>query len=158
LGARASRTVWRSENPASLNLIFRQNRAFTVAVLASQKRNFCYALHNFFLLVATVPIPAAEAGPIAHMFEGGYTFPYPQRQKLLGMLTVSFGPYQRMLSKGISTHYVWKRDDGIGIDLAVTLDPTYGILSLNISGPNSELIRHGQADCADKPSTHKSSK
>jgi hypothetical protein len=154
----------------------------------------------FFLLVATVPIPAAEAGPIAHMFEGGYdmvpwgisyllsderalfgiarprmrvryflddtnsvssvalTFPYSQRQKLLGMLIVSFGPYQRMFSKGISTYYVWKRDDGIGIVLAATLDPTYGILSLGISGPNSELTRHGQADCADKPSTHKSSK
>jgi len=118
------------------------------------------------LLVATAPITATEAGPIAHMFEGGYdvvpwgtsledliaghpggdhffaagtgdrdyllsdekalfgiarprmrvryflddtnsvssvalTFPYSQRQKLLGMLTVSFGTYQRMFSKGI---------------------------------------------------------
>ena len=76
------------------------------------------------------------------------TFPYPQRQKLLGMLTLSFGPYQRTFSKGVSTYYVWKRDDGIEIDLRDTLDPTYGILSLGISGPNSELAKHAQPDCA----------
>jgi hypothetical protein len=74
-------------------------------------------------------------------------FPYEQREKLLGALTLSFGPYQRMYTKGISAHYSWRRDDGTGIILEETLDPSYGIVALGISGPNSALSKTPTANC-----------
>lgn len=77
----------------------------------------------------------------------GLTFPYEERQKLLGTLILSFGPHQHMSVKGISTYYTWPRDDGIGITLRATLDPSFGILEVSISGPNSELLKKVQSDC-----------
>jgi len=79
----------------------------------------------------------------------GLTFPYDQRQKLLGALVLSFGPYKRPLVKGISTYYIWTRDDGVSLSLRETLDPVFGILELGISGPNSDLQKKDQCVCSN---------
>lgn len=75
------------------------------------------------------------------------TFPYEERMKLIGYLTASFGPYQRMFTKGISNVYVWPTDDGTTLSVRETLDPAIGILSLGISGPNSALSKKASSDC-----------
>ena len=81
------------------------------------------------------------------------TFPYEYRQKLLGSLILSFGPYQQMQTKGISTYYLWQRDDGTGVTAEATLDPDYGILRLVISGPNSALLKNIASNCKDQPAS-----
>jgi hypothetical protein len=86
------------------------------------------------------------------------TFPFEQRQKLLGTLIVSFGPHQSMFVKGISTYYAWRRDDGVGIVVRATLDPTFGILELAISGPNTELSKQDHSDCTPQSNAQKSKK
>jgi hypothetical protein len=63
-------------------------------------------------------------------------FPYELREKLLGMLTLSFGPYIKMEVKGISTMYYWL-DNGTFLNLRATLDPAFGILELVVSIPTS---------------------
>jgi hypothetical protein len=57
-------------------------------------------------------------------------FPYESRQQLLGFLTLSFGPYQSMKVRGISTYYWWPLDNGFRLELVATLDPDYGILAV----------------------------
>jgi hypothetical protein len=74
-------------------------------------------------------------------------FPYEERMKLMGALTLSYGPYQRMYTKGISNFYVWPTDDGTTITVQETLDPAVGIVSMGISGPNSALLRKASSDC-----------
>jgi hypothetical protein len=74
-------------------------------------------------------------------------FPYEERMKLMGALTLSYGPYQRMYTKGISNFYVWPADDGTTITVQETLDPAVGIVSMGISGPNSALLRKASSDC-----------
>lgn len=59
--------------------------------------------------------------------------PYESRQQLLGLLTLSFGPYQDMKVKGISTYYWWPLDDGFRLQLIATLDPAYGILAVSVA-------------------------
>jgi hypothetical protein len=61
-------------------------------------------------------------------------FPYESREKLLGMLTLSFGPYQKMEVKGISTSYYWL-DNGTFMAVRASLDPAFGILQLTVSKP-----------------------
>lgn len=85
-------------------------------------------------------------------------FPYEQRAKLLGTLTLSFGPYQRTYTKGISNYYFWPRDDGTTIILEETLDPSYGILALGISGPNSALLKKPSSDCVKESPSQKEKK
>jgi hypothetical protein len=80
----------------------------------------------------------------------GLTFPFDHRQKLLGALVLSFGPYARTVVKGITTSYLWPRDDGIGLSLRETIDPSFGILELAISGPNSDLQKKDPCVC-EKP-------
>ncbi|HTD73900.1 MAG TPA: hypothetical protein VK652_10265 [Steroidobacteraceae bacterium] len=63
-------------------------------------------------------------------------FPYEFREKLLGTLTLSFGPYTKMEAKGISTMYYWL-DNGTFLELRATLDPAFGILDLVVSIPRS---------------------
>jgi hypothetical protein len=57
-------------------------------------------------------------------------FPYESRQQLLGFLTLSFGTYQSMNVRGISTYYWWPLDNGFRLELVATLDPDYGILAV----------------------------
>jgi hypothetical protein len=83
------------------------------------------------------------------------TFPYEQREKLLGSLVLSFGSYQSVYTKGISTFYSWRRDDGVGMVVRETWDPSYGILELSIGGPNSELSKGDRSDCAPQATSQK---
>jgi hypothetical protein len=85
-------------------------------------------------------------------------FPYEQRTKLLGALTVSFGPYKQMYTKGISTFYTWPSDDGTAIIVEATLDPSYGIVRLGIFGPNSALIKNPTSNCTNETRPQKSKK
>jgi hypothetical protein len=85
-------------------------------------------------------------------------FPYEQRAKLLGALTLSFGSYKRMYTKGISAVYEWASDDGTGITVWETLDPSYGILRLLISGPNSSLLKNPTSNCANQTGRQKPKK
>jgi hypothetical protein len=79
-------------------------------------------------------------------------FPYEERMKLLGALTLSFGPYQRIYTKGISNFYVWATDDGTVLTVQETLDPAIGILSVGIFGPNSALaLKKAASDCNRQP-------
>jgi hypothetical protein len=78
-------------------------------------------------------------------------FPYEERMKLMGALTLSYGPYQRMYTKGISNFYVWPADDGTTITVQETLDPAVGIVGMGISGPNSTLLRKASSDCNRQP-------
>jgi hypothetical protein len=84
-------------------------------------------------------------------------FPYDQRMKLLGFLTLSFGPYQRTYTQGISTIYQWASDDGTGISVQETSDPSYGMLRFGISGPNSLLLKTA-SDCAKQIKPRKEKK
>jgi hypothetical protein len=79
-------------------------------------------------------------------------FPYEERMKLMGALTLSYGPYQRMYTKGISNIYVWPADDGTTITVQETHDPAVGILSMGIFGPNSALLKKASSDCNRPPS------
>lgn len=78
-------------------------------------------------------------------------FPYEERQKLLGILTLSFGPYQGRITKGISTIYMWPADDGTTLSVEETLDPKLGILALGIGGPNGGLLKKTSSDCNRQP-------
>lgn len=62
-------------------------------------------------------------------------FPYKLRERLLGMLNISFGPVQSTRVKGIRTIYYWPQDNGMTLTLEATLDPSYGILALTIARP-----------------------
>jgi hypothetical protein len=83
----------------------------------------------------------------------GLTFPYDQRQKLLGALVLSYGPYKRTATKGIRASYVWARDDGVGLAVVETLDPSFGILELSISGPNIDLQKRDLCRCPSQSGT-----
>jgi hypothetical protein len=85
-------------------------------------------------------------------------FPYEQRAKLLGALTLSFCSYKRMYTRGISAVYEWASDDGTGITVWETLDPSYGILRLLISGPNSTLLRNSTSNCTNQTGPQKPKK
>lgn len=78
-------------------------------------------------------------------------FPYEERMKLMGTLTVSFGPYRRMQTKGITTIYTWPADDGTIISLEETSSPNLGILGVEIYGPNSALVKSKAANCTKSP-------
>jgi hypothetical protein len=78
-------------------------------------------------------------------------FPYEQRARLLGSLTLSYGTYKQRYTKGISNYYVWPTDDGTTISVVETFDPKIGILALSISGPNSALLQKVSSDCNKQP-------
>jgi hypothetical protein len=80
----------------------------------------------------------------------GLTFPYDQRQKLLGALVLSYGPYKRTATKGIRATYSWARDDGVSLSVVETFDPSFGILVLNISGPNIDLQKRDPCICPNQ--------
>jgi hypothetical protein len=80
----------------------------------------------------------------------GLTFPYDQRQKLLGALVLTYGPYRRTTTKGISATYLWTRDDGVGLSVVETFDPSFGILVLDITGPNIDLQKRDPCECPNQ--------
>jgi len=84
----------------------------------------------------------------ASVVSAGVMFPYEQLHKLLGTMILSFGPYQRMVVKGISTYYFWPRDDGMSLVVRATLDPSFGMLEMTITGPNIDLEKRTRPECA----------
>jgi hypothetical protein len=77
------------------------------------------------------------------------SFPYEERESLLIMLTLTFGPVRSTATKGIETVYYWKSDDGTAIALRQTSHSPNGILTLAIVGPNSALSRN-DSECTTK--------